>query len=67
MQEQPRTKKNDGPHAQDSPAQRRCHCGNLLAKIVTSGIELKCRRCKRVEVIAFSDIEGWQQRTPSPV
>jgi phage FluMu protein Com len=58
---------NDRPQAQDSSAQRRCQCGNLLARIVTSGIELKCRRCKRVEVIAFGDIEGWQQRTPSPV
>jgi hypothetical protein len=48
-------------------APHRCECGNLLAKIVARGIELKCRRCKRVVVIAFGDIEGWQQRTPSPV
>ena len=58
---------SDRPQARDSHAQCRCQCGNLLAKIVTSGIELKCRRCKRVEVIAFGDVQGWEQRTPSPL
>ena len=26
----------------------RCGCGSLLARIVASAVELKCRRCKRV-------------------
>jgi hypothetical protein len=26
----------------------RCGCGSLLARIVASSVELKCRRCKRV-------------------
>jgi hypothetical protein len=55
------------PIESDNFAPHRCECGNLLAKIVARGIEVKCRRCKRVVVIAFGDIEGWQQRTPSPV
>ena len=47
--------------------QYRCACGNLLAKLVPRGIELKCRRCKRIVLIPFSDIKGWEQRTPSPL
>jgi phage FluMu protein Com len=26
----------------------RCSCGNLLARLLPGGVELKCRRCKRV-------------------
>jgi len=29
----------------------RCLCGNLLARLVAGGVELKCRRCKRTHVI----------------
>jgi len=29
----------------------RCSCGNLLAKWVPEGVELKCRRCKRTVVL----------------
>jgi phage FluMu protein Com len=47
--------------------QHRCECGSLLAKIVAEGIQLKCRRCKRIVVIAFQDITDWEQRTPSPL
>jgi phage FluMu protein Com len=31
----------------------RCHCGNLLARLVPGGVELKCRRCKRTVVISL--------------
>lgn len=31
----------------------RCVCGSLLARITPEGIEVKCRRCKRVIVIPF--------------
>jgi|GEM_PF-2601905 len=30
-----------------SPAEFRCHCGSLLARLVEGGVELKCRRCKQ--------------------
>jgi len=33
----------------------RCHCGSLLARLVEGGVELKCRRCKRVVVIPLED------------
>jgi phage FluMu protein Com len=29
----------------------RCACGSLLARVTPRGIELKCRRCKRIVVI----------------
>ncbi len=29
----------------------RCLCGSLVAKVKSTGIELKCRRCKRVALI----------------
>ena len=29
----------------------RCACGNLLARLVAAGVELRCRRCKRTVVL----------------
>jgi phage FluMu protein Com len=29
----------------------RCECGNLLCKISTETVEIKCRRCKRIHII----------------
>jgi hypothetical protein len=29
----------------------RCVCGSLVAKLVPSGVELRCRRCKRTFVV----------------
>jgi phage FluMu protein Com len=37
----------------------RCECGQLIAKVCDQGLELKCKRCKRIIVIPFSSIEGW--------
>lgn len=50
------------PPQQTAPAERdsaedqahedvRCFCGSLLAKLVEGGVELKCRRCKRIIVV----------------
>lgn len=33
----------------------RCACGSLLARRVQGGIELKCRRCKRLLVLLFEE------------
>jgi len=33
----------------------RCHCGSLVGRVTPNGIELKCRRCKRVLVIPIGD------------
>lgn len=37
-----------------APEDLRCLCGSLVAKVRKEGIELKCRRCKRVALIPFS-------------
>jgi len=29
----------------------RCGCGSLLARLVSEGVELKCRRCKRQVIL----------------
>lgn len=36
-----------GAEARDA----RCDCGNLLARLTARGVEVKCRRCKRIVVI----------------
>lgn len=40
-------------------SETRCECGQLIAKVRGQGIELKCKRCKRIVIIPFSSIEGW--------
>ncbi|GMV50621.1 MAG: hypothetical protein NBKEAIPA_00680 [Nitrospirae bacterium] len=45
-----------------SPCQNsetRCECGQLIAKVRGQGLELKCKRCKRIVIIPFTSIEGW--------
>jgi phage FluMu protein Com len=50
--------------APPSPAgETRCECGQLIAKVRGEGLELKCKRCKRIIVIPFSSIEGWSTLT----
>jgi hypothetical protein len=36
----------------------RCLCGSLIARRVTGGVELKCRRCKRCLVVALEPETG---------
>jgi phage FluMu protein Com len=44
----------------------RCHCGNLLARLVPEGVELKCRRCKRTVVLPLeTDVASPRTTTPS--
>ena len=43
----------------------RCECGQLIAKLQQDGIELKCKRCKRIVMIPFASIEGWTIPSPS--
>jgi phage FluMu protein Com len=39
--------------------EHRCVCGSLLARICEAGVELKCRRCKRVVIIPWSASRTW--------
>ena len=36
--------------------QCRCMCGSLIARFVPDGIEIKCKRCKRLVVIPVEEI-----------
>lgn len=36
----------------------RCDCGALLVRLVAAGIELKCRRCKRVVVLELDALRS---------
>jgi phage FluMu protein Com len=53
-----------GFHAEHDHHETRCECGQLIAKVRAQGLELKCKRCKRIVVIPFSAIEGWTSLTP---
>ncbi|MEW6775122.1 MAG: hypothetical protein AB1405_02405 [Bdellovibrionota bacterium] len=36
----------------------RCACGSLMARRAPGGIEIKCRRCKRVVLLRWEDIKA---------
>jgi phage FluMu protein Com len=36
----------------------RCDCGLLLMKLTPEGLEVKCRRCKRVRVLPWQPPRG---------
>jgi hypothetical protein len=42
----------NSPCTTDSEA--RCHCGQLMAILKNEGVELKCKRCKRLILIPFT-------------
>ncbi|CUQ66855.1 protein of unknown function [Candidatus Nitrospira inopinata] len=41
-----------------APDDVRCLCGQLLARLVENGVELKCKRCRRLVTIPLSRIRG---------
>lgn len=41
-----------------APCDVRCLCGNLVARLVKGGVELKCRRCKRLVVVPLENDAG---------
>ena len=43
--------KDELPPDPEAAGDCRCLCGSLLARVVASGVELKCRRCKRTLLI----------------
>ncbi|MCE3223014.1 MAG: Mu-like prophage FluMu protein com (modular protein) [Nitrospira sp.] len=50
---------NNTPASSCRTNETRCECGQLIAKVCVQGLELKCKRCKRIVVIPFTSIEGW--------
>ena len=45
--------------------EHRCLCGSLLARITPQGIELKCRKCKQLQMIPNSRIIRHLKGAPS--
>jgi hypothetical protein len=43
------------PPSAPAPADARCCCGSLLARIVPGGLELKCRRCRRLMLVPVAE------------
>ena len=41
----------DAKRCPPSECELRCRCGSLMARMTAAGVELKCRRCKRVVVV----------------
>ena len=43
--------------SQQTNTELRCHCGNMMGRTTPQGIEVKCRRCKRIHVIPLSILD----------
>jgi hypothetical protein len=63
----PRREPNANRARPDEPAGRvranegdecRCFCGSLLARRTPEGVELKCRRCKRILLVPIPGPDG---------
>ena len=53
------------PHARSSScAESRCPCGRLLARLTDAGVELKCPRCHRVVLLAWSEVKDERRADP---
>lgn len=52
------------PDAVDA-SEARCHCGQLMAILRKDGVELKCKRCKRLTLIPFSSMSVEFEPVPS--
>lgn len=50
-------------HCQES----RCECGQLVAKLRPDGVELKCKRCKRIVLIPYSAAVTTHDRQLDPM
>ncbi len=57
------------PHAVVTRAEARdarCLCGNLVARLHAAGVEILCRRCKRVHRIPWETPPGTPPRAGPP-
>jgi hypothetical protein len=45
-----------------APHECRCGCGSLLARLRPDGVELKCRRCKRLVMLTFAELSTREER-----
>ena len=45
------------PVKQLKPAEARCECGQLIAKLRGDNLEVKCKRCKRIVSISYDRLK----------
>ena len=48
---------NSSPETIVEVSETRCECGQLIAKVRSQALELKCKRCKRIVIIPFNAID----------
>jgi phage FluMu protein Com len=54
----------DAKRSHPSDRELRCPCGSLLARMTVAGVELKCRRCRRIVVVPVPPPDGrWVEVT----
>lgn len=46
----------------DFEEELRCECGLLLMKLTPDGVEVKCRRCKRIRLLPWPPFLGKSPR-----
>lgn len=56
---------NSAAAATGQDQEMRCGCGSLLARLVSGGVELKCRRCKRTVVLSLEANGAGEVGSPS--
>jgi hypothetical protein len=50
----------------DDGHDQRCLCGNLIARLVDGGVEIKCRRCQRIVRVPLEDAGEAGPSAPPP-
>lgn len=56
---------NSAESSTPAHSEARCECGQLIAKLRRDGVELKCKRCKRIVVIPYSRMRRDAQLVPN--
>jgi phage FluMu protein Com len=51
------------PVTQTASGDARCPCGGLVARLIPGGVELKCRRCRRLLIVPMEDSGETRSRT----
>jgi hypothetical protein len=48
---------NDEAPSEEKGRDHRCLCGQLLARLTPAGVELKCKRCRRIHVVPWTAVK----------
>ncbi len=47
--------------------EERCKCGHLLALLSGGGVEIKCKRCKRMHNLTLEDLAQFLKKDKEPL